>query len=255
MTDSLNQSNNVLLFAEDTIVSSGDALQVTDQSNLQLSELADKIVVNTISEPNSVVEEIGLWVGIILGIITIAYTLYSTYKLRKNDEDTQRQLSELRGIVGAIEAQNGIITDGNSVMRDYIGELQNLLSTGRGSKELASIEEKRFRLSVKPRLYINGSGYQGFDGQIHFRLDNRGELCYYDGYEFLEGDSVRLNTWSKAVTIPKDGNIKITGETEIVHPKDARFKIKIFYHDQEKYKYESIVEWTGHAKLTETIEL
>jgi hypothetical protein len=40
-----------------------------------------------------------------------------------------------------------------------------------------------------------------------------------------------------------------------VHPKDLVFKIKILYHDQEDFKYESIIEWNKSAKIIETVEL
>jgi hypothetical protein len=249
-----NTKNGIV---KDTIISVQDTLKVSIDNLVKLSLPDEKIIVHTISEPLSGVQSFSLWVGSFLAVVTIIYTLYSIYKLRESDKDTQKQLNELKGIVGAIEAQNGIINDGNAVMRDYFAELQNLISTGvgSGSSALAEIENKRFRLSVKPRLWINTSGYAGYSGEIYFDLNNRGELCHYDGYEFIEGDAVEFNTWVTPIELNKDGRIKLTGKTMSKHPKDLVFKIKIKYHDQEGFKYESIIEWNKSAKIIETHDL
>lgn len=247
-----NSKNGIV---KDTIVSIQDTINLKLESLVKLQKPDENLVVHTIKEPMTTGEQIGFWIGVILAVISIVYMLYSTYKLRQNDKDTQQQLDKLAGIVGAIEAQNGIINDGNSVMRDYFAELQNLISTGQGSGSLAEIENKRFRLSVKPRLWINSSGYAGYSGEIHFDLNNRGELCYYDGYEFLEGDLVEFNNWDKPITIEKEGRIKITGKTLSKHPKELVFKIKVKYHDQEGFKYESVIEWQKSPRIIETIEL
>ncbi|MDT0651241.1 hypothetical protein [Autumnicola edwardsiae] len=237
----------------DTILTLQDTLRLDLKQEFVLPK--EDIFIHTIAEPLSIVEQLGLWIGIILASITIIYTLYSIYKLRQSDKDTQLQLNELKGIIGAIEAQNSIATESNTIMTGYFAELQNLLSTGTGSSELAVLEQKRFRLSVKPRLYINTSGYAGYSGEIHLTLNNRGELAYYDGYEFLDGDKVEFHTWQKSIEITKDGRIQLQGKTMSVHPKDLVFKIKIFYHDQEDFKYESIIEWNKSAKIIETVEL
>ncbi|RXG17987.1 hypothetical protein [Leeuwenhoekiella aestuarii] len=245
--------NTVNGIVGDTIISVNDTLRLDLKQEFLLPK--EDIFIHTISEPLTVVEKLGLWIGIVLAVVTIIYTLYSIYKLRQSDKDTQLQLNELKGIIGAIEAQNAIATESNTIMTGYFAELQNLLSTGSGSSELAVLEQKRFRLSVKPRLYINSSGYAGYSGEIHIGLNNRGELAYYDGYEFLEGTEIEIQNWKNSVEIPKDGRIQLQGRTLSVHPKNLVFKIKIHYHDQEDFKYESIIEWNKSAKIIETVEL
>ena len=250
-----NTKNGII---KDTILSTQDTINLSLQNLIKLQQPEENLVVKTITEPMSGLEQAGIVVGVIAGIITIIYTFYSIRKLRAADKETQNQIEKLSGIVGAIEAQNGIITEGNSVMRDYFAELQNLISSGSssGPSALADIEYKRFRLSVKPRLYISSSMSAGYSGEIQFTLKNRGELCYYDGYEFLEGDDAEFHKWKDPVEIPKDGRIIISGRTLSKHTKDLSFKFKILYHDQEGFKYESIIEWNrAAAKLIETIEL
>ncbi|MEC3966465.1 hypothetical protein [Flagellimonas halotolerans] len=247
-----NTKNGIV---KDTIVTIQDTINMHFENLVKLKKPDENLVVHTIKEPMSLGEQIGLWVGIFLGAITIFYTLYSIYKLRQSDKDTQEQLDKLSGIVVAIEAQNGIITEGNTVMRDYFAELQTFISSGSGSGALAEIENKRFRLSVKPRLYIPNSGYAGYSYEIWLNLANRGELCFYDGYEFIEGDEVEFKKWKEPIEIKKDARIELSGKSLVKHPKDLVFKMKIYYHDQEGFEYESIIEWKGRAKIIETIEL
>jgi|GEM_PF-1728209 len=235
----------------DTIKSIQDTLHLDLKQEILFS---DNATVKTITEPLTGIEYWGLWIAAVGGLIGILAGIKAVRDLFKKSEEQQLQLNRLTGIIGAIEAQNNIITDGNSVMRDYFGELQNLISSGT-STGLAEIEQKRFRLSVKPRLYINNSGYAGYSGEIHIILNNRGELAYYDGYEFIEGDNVEFSGWSNPVEIQRNSRIKLQGKTLSVHPKDLNFKIKIFYHDQEDFKYESIIEWNKAARIIETKEL
>lgn len=243
-----NTKNGVI---KDTIMSVQDTLRLDIKQELLIP---DNATIKTITDPPTGIEYWGLWVAAIGGLIGILAGIKAIKDLFKKSDDQQAQLNELKGIIGAIEAQNSIITDGNSVMRDYFGELQNLISTG-SSSGLAEIEQRRFRLSVKPRLYINNSGYAGYSGEIHISLNNRGELAFYDGYEFIEGDAIEIHEWKNPIELPKDGRIQLQGKTMSVHPKDLVFKIKIFYHDQEDFKYESIIEWNKFAKIIETIEL
>jgi hypothetical protein len=240
---------------KDTIVSANDTLLLNLKNKVQLVFPEEILQVNALEQPKSDIEIIAIWVGVIVGVVTIGYTLYSIFKLFQKADNGQEQLDKLAGLVKGIEAQNLIITEGNSVMRDYFAELQNLISTGTGSSAMAEIEQKRFRLSVKPRIWINGSGYNGSNGTMFFDLNNRGELCHYDGYEFISGDAVSFNSWQTAVEIPKEGRIKINGRSQSGHPKDIKFKLKLMYHDQEGFKYESILEWNKSAKIIETTEL
>jgi len=236
---------------KDTIMSIQDTLRLDLKQEFILP---DNATIKTIAEPLTGIEYWGLWIAAVGGFVGILAGIKVVRDLFKKSEDQQLQLNELKGIIGAIEAQNGIITEGNSVMRDYFGELQQLISTG-SSSGLAEIEQRRFRLSVKPRLYINNSGYAGYSGVIYISLNNRGELAYYDGYEFIEGNKVEFHKWKSPIELLKDGRMQLQGKTMSVHPKDLVFKIKILYHDQEDFKYESIIEWNKSAKIIETVEL
>lgn len=173
--------------------------------------------VHTIAEPKEWYEWLGIIVGIVVGIYTIYYTRLLIQDLKKNDTDAQEQINKLT--------------------------------------RMSEVMLARYRLLVKPRLFTNRGGFSGFDNGIHFNLENRGELCYFDGYEWLEGNKVWFPTWQESIDIPKGEKIVFQGKSLEVHPKDIKFKMKVVYHDQEDFKYESIIEWKGTPKIIETKEL
>ena len=240
---------------KDTIVSANDTLLLNLKNNVQLVFPEEILQVNALEQPKSDIEIVAIWIGVFVGVVTIGYTLYSIYKLFQKADSGQEQLDRLAGLVKGIDAQNEIITEGNSVMRDYFAELQKFLINGSGSDALTKIEEKRFRLSVKPKLWINTSGYFGLGGKFNFDLNNKGELCHFDGYDFIEGDPVGFDNADGGIEIPKGTKIIIRGNSESGHPKDLKFKIKLKYHDEGGFKYESILEWDKSAKIIETTEL
>ena len=166
----------------------------------------------------TILEQIGVSVGILAGIATLIYTLWQINKLLKNDNELQGQIDEL--------------------------------------VKLNSLFEKRLRMSVKPKLWTNGSGYNGTDYTVHIVVNNRGQRAFYKGFEILEGEgSFWLQEWNQDIVIEKDKHIQLSGHTT-GHPKDTYFKIKINYSDDENYLYQTIIEWdNGKVRFLETIEL
>lgn len=142
------------------------------------------------------------------------------------------------------------------------GDLINLFHSLRGeeTKKLTEIAEKDYRAKHKPRIWTNGGGItsSGFGGdeRLKISVDNSGEVCYLDNFEIIEGDKVSLTKWHDSIPIQKNAHVQITGILDDKNPRDARFKIKLYYHDQENYKYESVIEWNRmKTKLVETKEL
>lgn len=196
-------------------------MSVQDTLNLNLKQefiLPENATIKTIAEPLTGIEYWGLWIAAIAGIIGILAGIKALKNLFKKDADLQSQINELI--------------------------------------KLNSLFEKRVRMTVKPHLWTNGSGYNGTDHTIHIKINNRGEICFYTGFTILEGENTFwIQEWNSDITINKDGYIQLPGRT-FGHPRDANFKIKIHYKDRENYKYETIIEWAnGRAKFLETKEL
>ena len=204
------------LVVKDSVSSAAkDTLLVDIINTFQHSANQQCFTVHTIAEPKSDLEVFGMYVGVLLGVLTILYTLYSAYKLSQKNEDAQKQIDKLT--------------------------------------EMSEVMLARYRLVMKPRLSVSAYGQSGNTINIH--LTNGGELCYYDNYEFLEGDEVNFYKWSSPIEIRKDDRIILQGKLIKKSANDLKFKMKIKYHDQEDFKYESIIEWGEITRIIETKEL
>lgn len=195
-------------------------LAVNDTIKLDLKQqviLPDNFTVHTISQLTGI-EYVGLWIAAIAGIIAIFAGIKSIRKLFKKDDELQSQINEL--------------------------------------VKLNQLFEKRVRMTVKPHLWTNGSGYNGTDYTIHIQVNNRGQIGFYTGFEVLEGKGgFNIQHWNQPIPIEKNEYITLSGTT-IEHPKKTYFKIKIKYFDKENYAYETIIEWNeGKVKFLETTEL
>lgn len=214
-----NTENGVV---RDTIMSIQDTLRLDLKQELLFP---DNATVNTITEPLSGIEYWGLWIAAVGGVVGVIAAIITFKNLFKKDKSQQKQLD---------------------FQQKQIGELI----------KLNKLFEKRVRMTVKPHLWSNGSGYNGTDYTIRIKLDNRGEMAFYSGFETLEGDGVfSFQEWNQDIPIKKDGYIQLSGST-IDHPNQTYFKIKVFYYDKENYKYETIIEWNnGRVRFLETNEL
>ena len=207
---------------KDTILSAQDTLRLDLKQEFIIP---DNATIKTITEPLTGIEYWGLWIAAIGGLVGIIAAIKAFKDLFKKDESQQQQ----------IQGQ-----------QDQIDELV----------KLNKLFEKRVRMTVKPHLWTNGSGYNGTDYSIHIKLDNRGEIAFYSGFETLDGEGTfTLYEWDQDITIKKDGYIQLSGST-VNHPNQTCFKIKVFYYDRENYKYETIIEWNnGRVRFLETVEI
>ncbi|MFK7832098.1 MAG: hypothetical protein AB8B52_02365 [Winogradskyella sp.] len=211
-----NTKNGIV---KDTIVSVQDTIRLNLENLVKLQKPDEDLVVHTIAEPLSGIELFGIWVGAILAIVTIIYTLIQLNKLLKNDNELQSQINELV-------------------------KLNNLF-------------ERRLRMSVKPRLWSNGSGMNRIKQDFYIQFDNRGQIAYYTGCEILEGEEniSKIENWNQDIPILTNDYIRLPGISKI-DPQALYFRIKIFYYDMEKYEYETVIEWNkGKVRFLETIEL
>ncbi|MDO6516577.1 hypothetical protein [Zobellia uliginosa] len=216
--------------ATDTIGKLKDTIRLDLKQHLVLPD--NEFVVYTKQEPLSGIEYWGLWIAAIAAVIAMLSSVSSIKKLFKKDKEQQQRINLQQQ---QIEGQ-----------QNQINELI----------KLNKLFEKRVRMTVKPHLWTNGSGYNGTDHTIHIRLDNRGEIAFYEGFETLEGEGLFwLQEWEQDIPIKKDTSIQLSGSTT-AHPTKTYFKIKIHYYDSEHYNYETIIEWNnGKVRFVQTDEL
>jgi len=136
------------------------------------------------------------------------------------------------------------------------GDLISLLNSlkGEDSKELAEIARKDFRSKFKPRLWLNG-GSKG-DGEIKFRIENRGEIAHVESFEILESNSKQIfpPTWKNYPITTENGAQAIVKSSDI-HWQQLQFKLAINYRDAEGHKYQGIINYDKGKSELDTKEL
>ncbi len=206
--------------AQDTIV-----VQFKNETSISIPDNTIKIELPEKSD----LDIFSSWAIIIGGLAGLVGAFIAFYQLFKRDKNKEKQIGELIKQTTEFSKQTGELIKQNK------------------------LNEKRLRMIVKPRVWSNGGGWS--NGRINIQIDNRGELCFYDGYEILEGDKLDFTKWSTPINLDKEKTIKLTAPTIEKKNDEISFNIKIFYHDQENFKYETIFEWKGgRVRHLETIE-
>lgn len=121
---------------------------------------------------------------------------------------------------------------------------------------LEELEEKKIRLSVKPRLNMNGASSRGFEGELQLNLQNKGERASLKAFRVLEGNVI-LHNEHLPYELEKDQERKIFLRTkDRSNSNVAKYKIEIEYEDALEFKYISVVEGVGaKCKMVETVEI
>jgi len=244
----------------DTVYNQNDTLFIDFSQKTTIEIPSDRFEVNTYLPEKSDLEIFVSWASIIGGIAGFIAVAIALFKLFQKDRDKQEQLNKMTGLVGALEAQNDLIKEGNDNMRNYLIEMTKGTNSEL-SERFLELEEQRLRLLTKPAIWTNGGGYNGSNRTVNISVDNRGEICFLDSFEQIDPanwDRVNFQNWASVVTIDKNRSIRIQGTLHSPdrHPKDSSFRILLNYHDQENYEYQTTIEWSGGVtKILETIDL
>jgi len=211
----------------DTVYNSQDTIVVQFNTETSVS-IPDNTIKVELPEKSGL-DVFASYAAIFGGLAAIIGALIAFYQLFKRDKNKEKQIAELV-----------------KQTTEFSNQTAELIKQ-------TKINEKRLRMLVKPYIWSNGGG--GVGGNIIMYLDNRGELCFYDDYKIIDGDEVEFERWNRPMEIEKDDSIKLSAPMIDKSLDNTNFKIKVFYHDQEDFKYEAIFEFKGGAtKLLETIE-
>jgi hypothetical protein len=194
------------------------------------------------------------WIGAVAAIIGVPLSLVSLYKLVQRDKDREQQIAKLASIAVVLESQTEAILSQNELFAQQVDIFRNTsLLKGADNEAIAKlqeIEEKRLRLSVQPRLWLNGAGYKGPEGTLQIDLNNKGEVAHLDQFELIEGD-IQLQGENLPWDVEKGDRRYIFGKTKgEKHIKDCHYRIAIHYHDALGNKFQAIVDGLGaHARI------
>jgi len=208
------------------------------------------------------------WLTAIAALIGVPLSLWAFVKLIIKDKDKQIQIDKLSGIAAAqvTQAEEMVrqtavmvnqaesLSKQNDLIAQQIDVLRNTAMFKNNDNEavakLQVIEEQRLRLSVKPRLWLNGAGYKGYNGEMHVDLNNKGEVAHLDNFNLLAGDIV-LHSFSLPFDLEKGGHRNIYGRSNgAKHIMDTDYTIEILYHDALNHHYRAVIKGKGaSAKL------
>ncbi|MCP1994629.1 hypothetical protein [Flavobacterium sp. HSC-61S13] len=180
-----------------------DSLSENKKSNSKtlISKKADTLNNNASNQVNkNEYNNLGLFFEIITAVGSIA-TFGSFIFLFRRDKDKQAQIDELTNIVSTLTS-------------------------------LKDIENQKLNLSIRPDINLNGSGYQGTDGEWHLGIENTGEKTTLTKLELIS-DGLILHNEHIPFVMEKKSTRKIFARTNTTkHVKDCKFELKIYHTDK-----------------------
>lgn len=196
----------------------------------------------------------------IIGTLGSLGTFGAFVYLFRRDKDKQTQIDKLASIATILESQNESMNIHNDLIAQQVDIFRNTgLLKGNDQEaldKLREIEEKKLRLSVKPNLWLNGSGYTGHDGELKIDLNNKGEDAKLLEFNLISDDII-LHNLSLPYQLDKGDRRYIFGrKIGNKHVKNCEYEIDIIYEDKLGNKYLSKIKGTGaNAKIIETTEI
>lgn len=175
------------------------------------------------------------------------------------DKDKQTQINKLAGIATMLEAQNDIMKQQNDLFSQQVEIFRNTSilkgQDDEGLAKLREIEEKKLKLSVMPKLWLNGAGYKGYAGELEIDLNNKGETAKLLDFK-LKSDDIVLHDMALPYELDKGQRRYIFGRKNgNKHIKDCEYEIEIIYQDRLGTNYSSKISGKGaNAKIDETKE-
>lgn len=196
------------------------------------------------------------WLSSIAALIGVPLSLVALVKLIKKDKEREAQIGKLASIAAVLENQTSVMLKHNELVAMQVDVWRDsLLNTNQADNKesinkLREIEEQKLRLSVQPRLWLNGAGYTGYNGELKIDLNNKGEVAYIDDFNLISGDIV-LHSKSIPYELEKGEQRYIFGrQSGSTHIKDCKYEIEILYHNSLKHPYRAVIKGEGaHAKL------
>jgi len=180
--------------------------------------------------------------------------------LFRRDKDKQEQIDKLTGIAAVLEEQNETMKISNDLMTQQINIFRNtsILKNYDQSalNDLKEIEEKKLKLSVKPKLWLNGAGYKGHSGELKIDLNNKGEEAHLLDFQ-LTSDDIILHSQSLPYDLGKGQQRFIFGKQKgEKHIKNCEYIIDIIYTDKLGTKYSTKIKGKGqNVKIVESKEI
>jgi len=129
--------------------------------------------------------------------------------------------------------------------KDKQVQIDRLTQVATELAQMKTIENQKLNLSVKPELRLDGSHYNGTDGDLNITIENIGERAILTRFDLISEDIV-LHNEHLPYTLQRDSQRKIFGRTKgETHIKDCEYQIDIHYTDKIGNLYVSVIKGNG----------
>lgn len=152
-------------------------------------------------------------------------------------------------IFNIINSIGALATFGAFVMlflkdKDKQKQIKKLTSISKSMVKLQEVSEKKLKLIVAPKLWLNGAGTT-HDGEVKIDLNNKGERATLIDFTLISGDVI-LHSKSLPWDLEKNSSRYIfarnNSEKRI---SDCVYKIEVLYEDALKNSFIFILEGVG----------
>lgn len=118
-----------------------------------------------------------------------------------------------------------------------------------------TLSEKKFKISIKPNLYLHGSILSGHSGELQINIHNKGELAIITKLILASNDIISYN--ENLPWIIENGSsryffFRTKGEKNI---NDCEYEIKIIYEDKAQNEYQIKIRGIGLPAIVEDLQL
>lgn len=111
--------------------------------------------------------------------------------------------------------------------------------------QMKVIENQKLNLSVKPELRLDGSRYNGTDGEMDIKIENIGERAKLIKFDLSSEDIILHNEHLPHILQNGDSRRIFARAIRDTHIKDCKYKIEIHYFDKIGNLYISTIDGVG----------
>ena len=188
------------------------------------------------------------WISAFSALVGVPLSLIAFIKLIRRDKEKQAQIDKLASMAAILDNQTSEMRKHNELVAMQVEILRESSQKGGADKEamekLQEIEAQKLRLSVQPRLWLNGAGYTGWNGELQIDLNNKGEVAHLDEFNLLSGP-IELHSLSLPYDLEKGGRrlIFARGKPQQMH--QTQYQIEVLYHNALDQPYRAVIEGKG----------
>jgi hypothetical protein len=128
--------------------------------------------------------------------------------------------------------------------KDKQKQIKKLTSISRSMAKLQEVSEKKIKLIVAPKLWLNGAGTRA-EGEIKIDINNKGERATLIDFTLISGD-VLLHSKSLPYDLEKNNSRYIFARNNSEKTiSECKYKIEVLYEDALKNSFSLILEGVG----------